>query len=70
MSVMENNVERLVEDVEDVKDDVGRVRQQIEEIKTHLTAQDREFQKLVQRAIGAFFVLQIIVPLLIKYFWK
>ena len=63
LAVLETQMNRLPEDIDELKT-------QVTTLQLHLNTQDKEFRALVNKGIGAFFVLQIIVPLILKFLFK
>jgi len=63
IAVLETQMARLPEDLHELKT-------QVSTLQSHLSAQDAAFRALVNKGIGAFFVLQIIVPLVLKFIFK
>lgn len=63
VAVLETQMTRL-------PDDLRELKTQVSTLQSYLSAQDAEFRALVNKGIGAFFVLQIIVPLVLKFLFK
>jgi len=63
VAVLETQMTRLPEDLRELKT-------QVSTLQTHLNTQAAEFRALVNKGTGAFLVLQIIVPLVLKFIFK
>jgi hypothetical protein len=63
VAVLETQMTRLPEDLRELKT-------QVSTLQTHLNTQGAEFRALANKGMGAFFVLQIIVPLVLKFIFK
>jgi len=63
IAVLETQMARLPEDLHELKT-------QVSTLQTHLNTQGDEFRALVNKGMGAFLVLQIIVPLVLKFIFK
>lgn len=74
IAVMEDQINRLFNDVGRERDfrtgAINELKTILTTLQQHLYEQDREFLGVINRILGALIVLQILVPVALKFFFK